>query len=65
MAGIREEPKATDEEKVAEIPYACPHGPDGQEDPHYCPYQNDINGNGDEEFCTCCEGCTDACAMEI
>lgn len=31
---------------------------------HTCPYQSDVN-NDDEFMCSCCDNCTDDCAMEI
>ena len=34
------------------------------DEPHGCPYQEDVNGN-DEEICTCCEDCEHECAMDI
>ena len=31
---------------------------------HTCPYLEEI-GNSYEELCTCCEYCTQNCAMEV
>jgi len=33
-------------------------------EPHSCPYQEEINEDHDFR-CTCCELCTDECAMDI
>ena len=40
----------------------CGNKSDGR---HSCPYQADINDNGDEDYCNCCSDCTTDCAMDI
>jgi len=30
--------------------------------PHSCPYAEELDGIHDDEFCDCCEDCTDYCA---
>lgn len=32
--------------------------------PHTCPFKSEINGDDFTE-CTCCEACTQQCAMDI
>jgi hypothetical protein len=32
---------------------------------HYCPFQHEINDNGDDDYCDCCEDCMDNCRMSI
>lgn len=32
---------------------------------HACPYQEDIHGNGDEDYCTCCTACQRNCLDDI
>lgn len=34
-------------------------------DPHVCPYAEDIDGNYDPNYCTCCDACTEDCADDI
>lgn len=34
-------------------------------DPHSCPFAEDVNDNNDPEFCRCCEACTHECAMGV
>jgi len=34
-------------------------------EPHSCPFQEDINDNFDEEYCTCCSECQHDCLMDI
>ncbi len=34
------------------------------EQPHRCPYQEDVNDNS-EFMCHCCETCTSECAADI
>jgi len=31
---------------------------------HFCPFQSDINNN-DEDYCHCCDECTERCAQDI
>lgn len=33
--------------------------------PHSCPFAEEINGNDDPDFCTCCEACEFQCMMDI
>lgn len=35
------------------------------EEPHACPYAQDIGGSTDNKYCTCCMACTHECAMDI
>lgn len=35
------------------------------EEPHACPYAQEIGGSTDEEYCTCCADCTYECARDI
>ena len=35
------------------------------QDPHLCPYQEDVNGDDNPKFCTCCKECVRVCADEI
>lgn len=37
----------------------------GPTEAHACPYAQELNDSTDEEYCTCCEACTRACAEEI
>ncbi len=32
---------------------------------HLCPYEEDVNGNDDPEYCTCCPDCEENCADAI
>ena len=32
---------------------------------HSCPYQADINDNGDPEYCSCCPDCWSQCNDDI
>ncbi len=32
---------------------------------HLCPYEEDVNGNDDPEYCTCCPWCEQGCANNI
>ncbi len=41
---------------------SCQHCSSGW---HSCPFQCDMNSNYDEKYCTCCNECTNNCAMEI
>lgn len=34
-------------------------------DPHACPFAEEIGGNDDQEYCTCCLDCQSQCAMDI
>jgi hypothetical protein len=46
----------------------CKHtdyGRDKTAQPHYCPYQYDVNNNDDSEYCNCCENCQQACSDDI
>lgn len=36
-----------------------------ESEPHNCPYQTDIHGNEDEDYCSCCETCERECAVNI
>jgi hypothetical protein len=51
--------------KVEENPELCEmcYKNEAQE-PHPCPYQEDINDNH-EDLCTCCVECTNECVMDI
>ena len=33
--------------------------------PHSCPYAEEIKGNDDPEYCTCCDDCRYECCMDI
>lgn len=46
-----------------ENPTICPHI--GERDLHSCPYQVDVEGNNDPEYCNCCEDCEKNCAEDI
>lgn len=37
----------------------------GPGEPHSCPYQSDVNDNGDPAHCTCCSECAAECAADI
>lgn len=41
---------------------SCKHCSSGW---HSCPFQEDMNSNYDEHYCTCCSSCRNDCAMEI
>lgn len=43
----------------------CRCGVNEQSEPHGCPFAEEINGNCDAEYCTCCDDCTHECAMDI
>jgi len=43
----------------------CRCGVNPATEPHSCPYAEDINGNDDSDFCTCCADCQHECAMDI
>ena len=32
---------------------------------HSCPYQREINENESEDYCNCCNECTNQCAEDI
>jgi len=34
-------------------------------EPHPCPYAQAIDGNNDDEYCMCCNRCTQDCAENI
>ena len=34
-------------------------------EPHSCPYAEEIDGDFSENYCTCCESCTDRCLRDI
>lgn len=34
-------------------------------EPHSCPYAEEIGGNDDPEYCTCCDDCRHECCMDI
>lgn len=34
-------------------------------EPHECPFEQDIMGNNDPEYCTCCETCKQDCRDDI
>lgn len=38
---------------------------DSTEEPHACPFQEDVNGNYDEDYCNCCPSCEHECCMDI
>jgi len=42
----------------------CKCGRNPAEEPHTCPYSEEIGGNS-ETLCTCCEDCRHECAMDI
>ena len=53
---------------VEKIEEANTQGCDCDDDmiePHSCPYQEDINGLEDNEFCTCCGECENECMQSI
>lgn len=33
--------------------------------PHRCPWEADLYGNEDPEYCTCCDDCEQRCAADI
>jgi len=35
------------------------------EKPHSCPYQEDMYGNMDNDYCKCCDDCRTECLMDI
>jgi len=35
------------------------------EDPHKCPYAEDIEGDSDPEYCNCCPECEELCHSDI
>ena len=37
----------------------------GGEETHSCPFQEEMNENYDDEYCTCCSHCTEQCAMDV
>lgn len=32
---------------------------------HSCPYQAELYGNDDEDYCNCCSDCRHECAMDV
>lgn len=34
-------------------------------EPHSCPFQADVHGNNDPEYCDCCEECEYQCSQDI
>lgn len=40
-------------------------GVNAAEEPHACPYAQEIGGSTDDEYCTCCASCQHECAMDI
>ena len=42
----------------------CKCGKNPAEEPHTCPYAEEIGGDS-ETLCTCCEDCRYECAMDI
>ncbi len=34
-------------------------------DNHPCPHQQDMNENQDQEYCNCCDYCTEKCVEDI
>lgn len=42
----------------------CRCGEMSSEDEHLCPYKEDVN-NDSETLCSCCDYCTQQCAMDI
>lgn len=47
----------------------CRQKPEDQrnpgEEPHSCPYAEEINDDHDPEYCNCCEECQQECHWEI
>lgn len=43
----------------------CTCATDDQYDLHSCPYQFDVNNDGDETHCSCCDYCTRQCADDV
>lgn len=44
----------------------CPDcGIGKKEKPHACPYQEDVNDNPDNKYCTCCSACESDCRDDI
>ena len=35
------------------------------QEPHPCPFQQEIYGDNTEDFCTCCKDCEQDCADDI
>ena len=42
----------------------CKCGSSESEEPHTCPYAEDMNGDS-ESLCNCCASCQHNCAMDI
>jgi len=40
-------------------------GKNPAQEPHPCPYQEEINDNHDPECCTCCPECEQQCRDDI
>ena len=34
-------------------------------EPHSCPFQEDVWGDHNQEYCTCCPYCTEQCYIDI
>ena len=43
----------------------CRCGKNPAKELHSCPFAEEINGNDDPEFCTCCDDCRHECCMDI
>jgi hypothetical protein len=41
----------------------CENNP--AQEPHSCPYQQDVNNVEDEDYCTCCTDCQEDCRNSI
>lgn len=37
----------------------------GEREEHSCPFQDEIHGNEDENYCKCCPYCTQQCRDDI
>lgn len=43
----------------------CKCGQAAAEESHPCPYQADVNGDDDPEYCRCCDDCRGNCRDDI
>lgn len=51
--------------KLPESIKMCKCGENPETEPHMCPYAQDIDGNDDPEYCTCCSECVNTCCDDI
>lgn len=50
---------------TAGLEVLCKCGKNRAQEPHACPYAQEINDSTDEEYCTCCDDCRHECCMDI